>query len=54
VTAARLLVDLLIACPQCAMREEGHIARWVVLGLFIVVPYLVVAVVYPILKRASP
>lgn len=35
-----------LACPQCAGREDGGIAQGLLLGVFILVPFVVVGVVY--------
>jgi hypothetical protein len=41
------------ACPYCAVRDEAGTAGSVLLGAMIVVPFLIVAIVVPALRRAA-
>lgn len=51
--AAALLPSAAWACPYCAVRDEAGTAGTVLLGAMIVVPFLIVATVVPVLRRAA-
>lgn len=44
---------LAAACPQCASRAEGGIAPYLALGVFVTIPFAVVAVVLRFVKRGD-
>jgi hypothetical protein len=39
------------ACPQCAGREEFTWSAWLILASFVVFPFVVVGVTWPLVKR---
>ena len=50
---ALLLPSAAWACPYCAVQDEAGMAGTVLLGAMIVVPFLIVASVFPALRRAA-
>jgi hypothetical protein len=50
---ALLLPSAAWACPYCAVQDEAGMAGTVLLGAMIVVPFLIVATVFPALRRAA-
>jgi hypothetical protein len=41
------------ACPYCAGREDAGVTGVVLLGAMILLPFLIVATVVPVLRRAA-
>ena len=48
-----LLADVALACPYCAGQEKGGTAILYVIGGMMVLPWLVVAVAIPLIRRAG-
>jgi hypothetical protein len=42
-----------LACPQCAGRDDAGVAQGVILGLFILLPFAVVGVVYRYIRSEA-
>jgi hypothetical protein len=53
VILALLLPTAAWACPYCAVQDQAGMAGTVLLGAMIVVPFLIVATVFPALRRAA-
>lgn len=51
--AALLLPALADACPQCAGRSDGNLARTLVLGAFVMFPFAVVATVLRVIRAGE-
>jgi hypothetical protein len=52
--AVTLAPAVALACPYCAGRDDGGLARGVALGVFVLFPFAVVAAVVRFIKRADP
>ena len=42
-----------LLCPYCAGRDDGGVAAALVVGAMVAVPFVVVAVVVPVLRRLT-
>lgn len=51
--SALLLPALAAACPQCAGRSDGGIARSLVLGAFVMFPFVIVAAVLRVIRSGE-
>lgn len=51
--AALLVAPGALACPYCAAGNEGGIGLFLVIASFVVFPLAVVAVVWPLVRRAG-
>jgi len=46
-----LVSSVAVACPQCAGREEFTWSAWTILASFVMFPFVVVGVSWPLIKR---
>ena len=48
-----LLSEVALACPQCAGREEFTWSAWTILASFVMFPFVVVGVSWPLVKKLT-
>jgi hypothetical protein len=54
VSSAMLVPELVWACPSCAAQGDGGVAKWLVLGSMMFLPFAIVWVAVKGIKRLSP
>ena len=48
---ALLVSEVALACPNCAGREEFTWSAWTILASFVLFPFVVVGVTWPMVKK---